>query len=159
MDVTVLSAFPAHGIALRGEGKPPTQGSVTPMHAPGGRRIYLKPSDASLRDFRAAVKRAVNELEAWEPIPAGVAVQLRVRIYLPRPKAHYRTGRFAHERRDHAPALPTKKPDGDKVLRAVNDALTLAGVWHDDAQVFDQRVTKLWADDRPPGVEVDVTTR
>lgn len=35
---------------------------------------------------------------------------------------------------------PVVPPDGDKLLRAVNDALTQAHVWHDDAQVVEQHI-------------------
>lgn len=50
-----------------------------------------------------------------------------------------------------------KKPDGDKLLRAVLDALT--GVaWVDDSQVTDARARKRLAElDAPPGVYIAIT--
>lgn len=62
-------------------------------------------------------------------------VALEVTFTLPRPKAHYRTGRNSHLLRDNAPHRPDRLPDLDKLLRSTMDALTAAGVWADDAQV------------------------
>ena len=39
---------------------------------------------------------------------------------------------------------PTKKPDGDNVLKAIADALNLI-VWIDDAQIVDATVRKFYA--------------
>lgn len=44
----------------------------------------------------------------------------------------------------------TKTPDLDKLCRAVLDALTIAGVLHDDAQVDALRATKSYADPHLP---------
>jgi len=51
------------------------------------------------------------------------ALQLEVEFYLPRPQAH---------KHDDYVAV---KPDLDNLLKSTMDALTNAGVWHDDAQV------------------------
>ena len=51
------------------------------------------------------------------------ALRLEVEFYLPRPQAH------KHD--DYV----TVKPDLDNLLKSTMDALTNAGVWHDDAQV------------------------
>ena len=50
-------------------------------------------------------------------------LQLYVEFYLPRPQAH------KHD--DYV----TVKPDLDNLLKSTMDALSNAGVWHDDAQV------------------------
>jgi Holliday junction resolvase RusA-like endonuclease len=74
-------------------------------------------------------------------------------FYIQRPRSHYRVGRFAHVVRDAAPAWPTKKPDGSKLFRATEDALT-GVVWVDDAQIVDQHISKKWGD--KPGVLIVV---
>lgn len=51
------------------------------------------------------------------------ALRLEVEFYLPRPQAH---------KHDDYVAV---KPDLDNLLKSTMDALTNAGVWHDDAQV------------------------
>jgi crossover junction endodeoxyribonuclease RusA len=62
------------------------------------------------------------------------AVGLEVTFWLPRPKSLPRRV-VAH----------TRKPDLDKLVRAVKDALTGAGVWRDDAQVVSVRAAKGYA--------------
>lgn len=139
----IVSAMPGRGIELRLEGKPPTQGSMRPMRAKGSDRIYLKPSAGDrLAEFRADVVEAMRRYEGWEPIKG--AVEVSIWIYLKRPRSHYRTGRNAGMLRDDAPRRPISKPDGDKVVRAIFDACTIAGVWGDDAQVTDHNAHKRW---------------
>lgn len=50
--------------------------------------------------------------------------------------------------------MPTKKPDGDNVLKAVKDAIN-GVVWRDDSQVVDGRYVKRYS--VTPGVHVMVT--
>ena len=64
----------------------------------------------------------------------GLSVALAVTFYMPRPKGHYGTGRNLTKLKASAPAHHIVKPDSDKLLRLVMDALT--GVAYvDDAQV------------------------
>ncbi len=50
----------------------------------------------------------------------------------------------------------TTKPDGGNMSKALEDCLTKAGFWIDDAQVADLRVTKAWGD--AVGVYVSIET-
>lgn len=61
-------------------------------------------------------------------------VRLMVAFYLPRPKSLPK--KMVHH---------VKKPDSDKLLRSVCDALTRVA-WQDDSQVVDVKVTKRYAD-------------
>jgi len=58
------------------------------------------------------------------------------------------------------PYLPDKKPDLDKLLRALFDAVTTAGLWADDARVVDVWAKKVAVGDGValpvPGVVVAV---
>ncbi|MFD5599213.1 RusA family crossover junction endodeoxyribonuclease [Leucobacter sp. NPDC058333] len=51
-------------------------------------------------------------------------------------------------------AHPSVKPDGDKLLRALCDALTDAGVWRDDSQMVQWPGRKVYGPN--PGVQVSV---
>lgn len=42
---------------------------------------------------------------------------------------------------------PSVRPDLDKLCRAVLDALTDAGIWHDDSQVCSLSAIKVYADE------------
>ena len=55
-----------------------------------------------------------------------------------------------------APIYCTKKPDIDKLTRAVLDALTTANTIVDDSYVVELHVNKWWSDDDFPGVRIVV---
>jgi len=48
----------------------------------------------------------------------------------------------------------TTKPDTDNMLKALKDALTKAGWWHDDAQVWVELTSKIWS--TKPGISIQV---
>lgn len=41
-------------------------------------------------------------------------------------------------------APKTSRPDGDNLLKIIKDAATKAGWWLDDAQVYDEHITRYW---------------
>ena len=99
---------------------------------------------ATAKEWEAEVRRVVREEQARTGAEAIVGpVSLHLLFYLPRPKTVTRR-------------WPEVRPDGDKLERAVWDALKglLIG---DDAQVVEWSGRKLYADGRPPGVEIRVT--
>lgn len=58
---------------------------------------------------------------------------------------------------------PTKRPDGSHLLRAVEDAMTNAGVWVDDSQLVDEHISKVYPGEHVqalhvPGVLIRVYT-
>jgi len=74
-------------------------------------------------------------------------LSLSADFLLPRPRGHYGTGRNARQVKASAPLAPIGRPDADKLLRAVMDALTQAGVWTDDCRVASVHAYKRWATD------------
>jgi Holliday junction resolvase RusA-like endonuclease len=77
--------------------------------------------------------------------PMAGAVLLHVTFTFARPRSHYRAGKSAHLLKPGVPARPAGPPDLSKLVRAVEDALTDAGVWKDDAQVTDTSSRKTYA--------------
>lgn len=78
----------------------------------------------------AAVAMREQGVTMWRSVPLAFVVD----FYQPRPQSHYRTGRNAGILRDDAPTAPAKRPDVDKLLRAVLDALKNVA-YGDDGQV------------------------
>jgi Holliday junction resolvase RusA-like endonuclease len=76
------------------------------------------------------------------------SVILTVVFEFPRPKSHYRTGRYASELRADAPRHVATKPDLSKLVRAIEDAMT-GIVWRDDSQVAAVRAMKVYSDQAP----------
>lgn len=70
-------------------------------------------------------------------------LELHVIFTRVRPASHRkRDGALSSEGLRHA--HPTTKPDCTKLLRGLEDAMTEAGVWTDDARVVLQVVEKAW---------------
>lgn len=149
MSSTVELDAPAAAVVFRVYGLPVAQGSKSAIRR-GDRVVVVEGSRATLRPWRAAIAAEAAELL---PLPLAGPVSLRLTFTLPRPKSHYRTGARAGELREAAPAYHSTRPDGDKLARAVLDAL--AGVAYlDDGQVARLEVRKLFGE--RPGVTVEL---
>ena len=111
--------------------------------------------------WRQTVAHALQAFDLPHFFPEGVPVAMHLRFYLSRPKSHYGTGRNSGTLKPSAPVMPitggtgAKKRgmigDVDNYAKAVLDEMN-GVVFHDDAQVIQLRVTKQYADGRPPGV-------
>lgn len=99
------------------------------------------------QDVVAAGVAATKGREGF-PLPPGTAIRIVIWFMLPRPKGHWRVGRYAHLLRDDAPSYPTTKPDIDKLSRSTLDALRDAGSYVDDCQIVAIEAKKVWATER-----------
>jgi len=109
----------------------------------------LVESCAKLKDWRADVR--ANAAAHTHENPTPLACRLELIFHMPRPKSHYRTGKFSEMLKPNAPTLHTKKPDLDKLTRGVKDALS--GVLYlDDSQVCSLAGEKIYSD--TPGVAI-----
>lgn len=135
-------------------------GVPAPQGSKHGRPIYNgRGANKVFTGKVAQVESSVN-LPAWREAVKEQALKGRERLGAPllgpvfveatfsfnRPKYHWRTGRNAHLLRDSAPARPTGPPDLSKLVRAIEDALTDAGVWRDDAQAVEEHTRKVYVD-------------
>lgn len=134
-------------------GPPGTQGSKRVIHR-GNKPLLIEDSHKS-RPWRHEL---VELMQPHAPSIANFPVAVMVTIYMRRPRAHYGTGKnMAVLKPKFAGTYPTRKPDADKVLRAVMDAMTYAGWVHDDAHVAFALCAKLWAPDGLERVQVTAT--
>lgn len=115
-------------------------------------RVY---TPGTAEEWKSRVAIAGRPFAPLEPITGPVRADLV--LYFPRPKSHYRTGKRAGELRDDIPNYHTAKPDRDNSDKAVLDALTVLRFWHDDAQVCDGRIVKLYVDGRGPGAQITIS--
>lgn len=122
-----------HQLVVLVYGTPAPQGSKRHV----GNGVMVESNQHSLRTWREDVKlaalRALEETPGWERDYAQVAAHIV--FTLPRPKGHFRSGKFAHLLRDNAPRLHGTKPDLDKLLRSTWDALGTAGAYADDSRI------------------------
>lgn len=97
---------------------------------------------------------AMQEMRFEKPVAGPICLSLY--FTMPRIKGHFRTGKNAHLLRDDAPSAHIVKPDLDKLIRCVKDALTSI-VWNDDSQVCEMpNIRKRYGDN--PGVRITVET-
>ncbi|MGB3443849.1 MAG: RusA family crossover junction endodeoxyribonuclease [Actinophytocola sp.] len=104
-------------------GKPAPQGSKRYLGVKGGKGITVESSKA-VAPWRADIRDSVKDHVAGRAQP-GDAVSVALTFVMPRPASA--------PKRSTPPAV--KRPDVDKLARAVLDALSSAGVWEDDSQV------------------------
>lgn len=102
------------------------------------------------KDWKASVaQKAFNSVCA--PFESTHSIAVAVVFYMPRPKGHFKVNGLL---KSNAPNRPTTKPDIDKLMRPVLDAVK-GILWHDDSQVVEMIARKYYAD-KTPGADVVV---
>jgi len=125
-------------------GIPQQQGSKEPWGA--------ETNEKNLKAWRSLVAEKANaQLNGMPPIMG--AVEVHAIFTFPRPKSHYRTGKFATTMREDAPLYHTNAPDLDKLCRAIGDALR-GTVILDDRQIAQWFARKVYGS--PAGAEIVV---
>lgn len=125
------------------EGEPVPQGSARAFTPKGWRRPVITSDNPRLKDWRTVVALAagnVSETELGGEILTG-PIRLALTFRLPRPAS------LAKRVTEH-----TKKPDIDKLCRAIGDALASV-IYRDDAQVIELVARKTYA---PGAAGVDI---
>lgn len=121
LDIAAVEAEPASPIIdIFIPGKPAPQGSK--RHVGHGRMVE---SSKAVGPWRESIRWALARAPRF---PEGAPVRADLLFVMPRPGSTPRKGP-----RSTPPAI--RKPDLDKLARAVLDAVTSAGVWADDSCV------------------------
>lgn len=95
-----------------------------------------------LRIWRRTIAAAATNHHQGEPLDCPL--HLTVEFRFPRPKHHFGTGKNSLTLKEKAPTYYTAKPDLDKLIRAVGDALTQAGVIRDDSRITRITASKIY---------------
>lgn len=97
---------------------------------------------------------------AWKAIadnkpdkPYSGPTRLTVYFYMPRPKSHFRTGKFKGLVKDAAPVFHIVKPDLDNLIKFVKDALNKI-YWTDDSIICTIISRKLYSEN--PRTEITI---
>ena len=109
-----------------------------------GGRARIAPDNPEQRNWQRLVTECAVEVWGERQVILG-PVFLCATFWFPRPKGHYR--RDGSVRPDASDYCRTK-PDLDKLLRAVGDALS-GIVWRDDSQVVHVRAVKRYTAGHP----------
>lgn len=115
-------------------------------------KCVVTPAAKGLKPWEKKVAVAAQAAMAAEPQPWEEGVIVIIEFFIKRPQAHYGTGKNKLIMKDFAKKLLCiKKPDIDKISRAVNDAMT-GIVYRDDAQVVCEAHVKKYG--KHPGIKV-----
>jgi Holliday junction resolvase RusA-like endonuclease len=132
-------------------GEPQPQGSKTVIQQKG-RRPRMIEDNPLTEPWRATIAKAAHAAVDGGELMTG-PLRLRVVFVFPRPKGHFGTGRNEGTLKPSAPLYVRTRPDVDKLLRAVGDAIT-GIVCRDDAQLVEVRAEKHYGE--PPCAHVVV---
>ncbi len=126
------------------EGNPATKGSLKVIHAGG--KAHLIPDNKNEKNWRSQIADTIKTEMVEKhitPFPAQTPIVVALMFHLPRPKTVKRP-------------LPSVKPDLDKLVRCVFDAITDSGLWSDDGCVTSVFASKQYVD-KTPGITIVLT--
>lgn len=131
-------------------GTPRPGGSKTPFFNRRTGKLGVKPDNKHTAKWMSEVRKAAAE-QYDGPLLLG-PVYMQYNFRMPRPKIHFRSGKFSHVLKDDAPYWHTNTPDLTKIIRSTEDALT-GIVYKDDSQVCTRDEVKRYCEvDERPGV-------
>jgi Holliday junction resolvase RusA-like endonuclease len=136
-------------VAFTVVGKPEPAGSKRAFKTKSG-KVVVTDDNPHAGSWKGDVSRAAAEIMDGDGLLDG-PVGLVVIFTMTRPRSHFGKNGVLPS----APARPMVRPDATKLLRGVEDALT-GVVWHDDGQVVEQSVAKVYGE--PAGAQVVVWT-
>lgn len=119
-------------------GVPQPKGSARAFVPKGWSRAIVTSDNPKNKGWQQLVAEAACQALNGQTFYTDGPVRLTVVFYLPRPKSLPKRV-----------AAHLKKPDLDKLVRSVKDALTKV-VWQDDAQVTELNAVKRYAEDQDP---------
>lgn len=129
--------LPPAQLAVFVAGRPAPQGSKDAFrHKHSGKVVVVEKSKA-VKPWREDVRQALLDDTGHARVRFDGPVHVQLEFVMPRPKSMPKT---------RATPPHTKKPDADKLARAILDAVTSAGVWVDDSHVVDLHATKRTAE-------------
>ena len=124
-------------------GIPATAGSRSAFKTKDG-RVIMAPASKKTKAWIDSVRWFA--MKAFDhQIPWIGPVFLQAIFIMPPPKAHYGTGRNAGKLKPSAPNVHYGRPDLDKLVRAIGDALT-GIIYKDDAQISDLDSHKIYGE-------------
>lgn len=89
----------------------------------------------------------ISQLLLYKPnMPFNEPLMVKIIFSIPRPKSHYRTGKFKHLLKSDIPEYVTKKPDLDNLAKLVLDCMEQAQYFYNDSQIVMLQVEKVYGE-------------
>ena len=131
-------------------GRPRPQGSLRTISPLRGGGVVTVNADERIMDYRNDIQNTwVREYKGETPLLGEVLLHLT--FWFVRPDSHYKAAAPTLKREARtvlqpgAPMYMKNKPDLDKLVRAVGDALT-GFAFYDDKQVVQVHAAKVWGE-------------
>lgn len=145
---TATVPLPADVLSVFVAGQPAPQGSKRGFVNKHTGRVAMVESSKALKPWRESVRQALLDEHGRPRAHFAGPVVVELRFVMRRPVS-------TPKRRPTPPH--TKKPDVDKLARAILDAVSSASVWRDDSHVVQLSATKRIAElDETPGCEISI---
>ena len=80
-------------------------------------------------------------------------ISFKITFYMPRPKSHYRTGKYSHLLKANARAFHNVKPDIDNLVKFYMDLMNKV-FYVDDSQIWALAAIKVYSWENNPRTEV-----
>ena len=136
-------------IGFQVHGLPASKGSMKSFVPKGWKRAILTNDSEKTKPWENVIRVAAIEAKVKAGMQSGELLDCPIQMQL-----HFRL--IKPKSRPKKVIWPEKKPDMDKLLRAVFDALT-GSIYTDDARVVHLTMTKNWAcAEWPPGVLIEI---
>ena len=132
-------------------GRPQGKGSKRAQLIPGTTRFTVRDANPKAKPWAAQMSAAAHEAYQGELIRDAVEIELR--FFFARPKAHMGTGKNAGTVLASAPRRMIVMPDVDKLCRCAIDSLT-GIVFKDDSQIARLVAVKSYGE--PERCEVEI---
>ena len=137
------------------EGNPKPQ-SRPRVSVRAGRGFAYNADSKEMKAWKKALDDALKSISFGSFGSFGGPMHVELMFRLPRPKSHYRTGKFSHLLKDSAPGDHQSRADLDNLAKVVLDKITRSEYWLDDNQVVSLTVTKRWNDYTTAGCGIRV---
>jgi len=137
--MTFMVTFKVDGTPVpKGRARYARRGNFISTYTPEKTRTY----ETLIRDS------AIEAMGSSEPLETPVSLYLYIRVPIPKSCTKKRL-----EAIDNGSEKPTKKPDASNILKSVEDGMN-GVVYHDDSQIINIHVTKVYSS--LPGVDICV---
>jgi len=137
--MTFMVTFKVDGTPVpKGRARYARRGNFISTYTPEKTRAY----ETLIKDS------AIEAMGSSEPLETPVSLYLYIRVPIPKSCTKKRL-----EAIDNGSEKPTKKPDASNILKSVEDGMN-GVVYHDDSQIINIHVTKVYSS--LPGVDICV---
>ena len=140
-------------IFVEGNPKPQSRPRVSVR---AGRGFAYNSDSKDMKAWKEALDASLKSISFGSFGSFGGPMHVELVFRLPRPKAHYRTGKFSHLLKDSAPGDEGSRCDVDNLSKVILDKITRSGYWVDDSQVVFLSARKRWAYCESAGCEIRV---